>query len=217
MFNLGGLIAGSIISVQLSLFLKSPWAIALYPGILSMRGVINGVFSGRLSTGLHIGTINPSFKDNTDEFKELWLALIVLTLISSLLMSVTVFTLTSLLIEFNVVYAFNAVMVSTATMCLSLAIGSPLTVAVSIFSFKSGLDPDFIVYPVMSTTMDVVITLLYFLILRVFSIFKAFLAVLDLSFALVVIAIIVLNRRKPVFKSTISCLLYTSPSPRDRG
>ena len=55
-------------------------------GILSMRGVIGGLFSGRLSTGLHIGTVRAGFTKNTRNFYLLWRAIIVLTLESSIML-----------------------------------------------------------------------------------------------------------------------------------
>ena len=64
-FDIGGIIAGFIVASQLNVFLISPWAIAVYPAILTARGVISGLFSGRLSTALHIGTIHPKLLGNT--------------------------------------------------------------------------------------------------------------------------------------------------------
>ncbi|NIR48321.1 MAG: hypothetical protein GWN55_04245, partial [Phycisphaerae bacterium] len=45
---------------------------------------------------------------------------------------------------------------------------SPITIAVSFLSFRRGLDPDIIVYPVISTVADVLVTLCYILQLNVF-------------------------------------------------
>jgi len=56
----------------------------------------------------------------------------------------------------------------TATMALSLVFISPITVAVSVVSFRRGLDPDIIVYPVMSTIADILVTVCYILVLNVF-------------------------------------------------
>ena len=56
-FNLGGMLAGTLLALHLGVFSLAPWTLAVYPGILSMRGVIGGLFSGRLSTGLHMGTV----------------------------------------------------------------------------------------------------------------------------------------------------------------
>jgi mgtE-like transporter len=55
-----------------------------------------------------------------------------------------------------------------ATMTLALVVISPLTVTVSCLSFRHGLDPDVILYPVESTISDLFITLCYFITLNLF-------------------------------------------------
>jgi len=54
------------------------------------------------------------------------------------------------------------------TMGLSLIFIPPITIGVSILSFKHGLDPDVILYPITSTTDDVIITVCYILVLNGF-------------------------------------------------
>jgi len=39
-FNIGGIVAGFTVASQFNVFQTIPWAIALYPAILSARGVI---------------------------------------------------------------------------------------------------------------------------------------------------------------------------------
>ncbi len=55
--------------------------------LISTR-IINGLLSGRLSTALHLGTINPQFSGNTKTFYKLIHGIIVLTLVTSLTVSV---------------------------------------------------------------------------------------------------------------------------------
>jgi cation transporter-like permease len=85
-FNIGGILAGFIVASQFNVFQLSPWAIAVYPAILTARGVISGLFSGRLSTALHIGTILPRIRGNTENFM-LFKSVIFLTLETSAVMS----------------------------------------------------------------------------------------------------------------------------------
>ncbi|MCJ7640028.1 MAG: hypothetical protein MUO70_09195, partial [Euryarchaeota archaeon] len=80
--------AGFMIAAQLGVFQLSPWAIALYPAIVSVKGVISGLLTGRLSTALHLGTVYPKFLGNTKSFYKLIEALIVLTLATSATISV---------------------------------------------------------------------------------------------------------------------------------
>lgn len=45
---------------------------------------------------------------------------------------------------------------------------SPITVTASVLSFRRGLDPDIIVYPVISTVADILVTVCYISVLNVF-------------------------------------------------
>jgi cation transporter-like permease len=67
-FDIGGLLAGFMVATQFGIFAEAGWVIAVYPAILSAKGVIGGLLSGRLSTALHLGTIHPSFFGNTKSF-----------------------------------------------------------------------------------------------------------------------------------------------------
>ena len=166
-FDLGGIIAGLTVAASLGLFLREPWIIVLYPGVISLRGVIGGLFAGRLSTGLHLGTIPASLSgSNTKRFYLLWGSIIVLTFESSLLLGlVAVFfrmVSGSALNILNVLTIFGTLF---ATMGLSILVISPLTIAIAFSSFKKGLDPDIIVYPIESTIADILVTICYFTVL----------------------------------------------------
>ena len=52
LFDIVGLIAGFLIAYQLGIFQLSPWALALYPTVISVKGVIRVYLAGRLSTAL---------------------------------------------------------------------------------------------------------------------------------------------------------------------
>jgi mgtE-like transporter len=167
-FNIFGLVAGTTMALQLGLFEFAPWTIAVYPAILSARGVIAGLLSGRLSTGLHIGTVQPRFFGNTKTFYVLIQSIVVITLEISALMSVIAALFGSFLWSSTVVDFVNILSVILATMTLSLVVITPLTVTVSSLSFRHGLDPDVVLYPVESTVSDILVTLCYFLVLNLF-------------------------------------------------
>jgi len=168
-FGLGGLFAGLMLASQLGIFGLSPWVITLYPIVISAKGVGSGLLSGRLSTGLHLGTIHPRFFGNTKSFYKLIEALIVLTLVTSV-------TICAISLVFGHLFwgitltDFPAILaVVVATMALGLLL-SFLTIKVSFISFERGLDPDVVVYPVMSTVADIFITLCYIAVLNLFLI-----------------------------------------------
>ena len=164
-FNLMGLIAGALLASSYSLFSEFSWAIVLYPGILSVRGALGGLFSGRISTALHLGTIRPTLKDNTKSAYNLLNSIIVLTLVSSLVMSV-LGSVTCLLSGYIGLVTVPRIFVTmVTTMGLSIILISPFTYWFSVFSFNRGLDPDKLVYPVVSTFSDIVITGCYVIML----------------------------------------------------
>ena len=82
-FGLAGVFAGFMVASQSGIFGLEPWVLALYPAVISAKGVGSGLLSGRLSTGLHLGTVYPKFFGNTKSFYKLIEVLIVLTLITS--------------------------------------------------------------------------------------------------------------------------------------
>ncbi len=167
-FNLVGIAAGAIIASSSGLFRLSPWVILVYPSVVSARGVIGGLFCGRLSTALHLGTMAPRFLGNTKSFYLLFRAIVVLTLEASVGMSLIAMFFGSAFLGVASSDFLSILMVTMATMALALLVVSPLTVAVSIFSFKRGIDPDIVLYPIESTVSDFFITLIYVLVVNLF-------------------------------------------------
>ena len=86
-FNIAGLVAGSIFASQTHIFSLPPWIIAVYPAILSARGMIGGILTGRLSTALHLGMVNPRIFGNTRSFYKLIELVITANLVTSLFIS----------------------------------------------------------------------------------------------------------------------------------
>ncbi len=166
-FGLGGLFAGFMVASQLGIFRLSPWVIALYPAIVSAKGVGSGLLSGRLSTGLHLGTVYTRFFGNTKSFYKLIEALIVLTLATSV--TICAISLVFGHLFWGITLAdFPAILsVVVATMALGLLLYF-VTIKVAFISFKKGLDPDVVVYPVMATVADIFITLCYIVVLNLF-------------------------------------------------
>lgn len=210
-FNIFGIAAGTIIAYHSGLFQQAPWAVVIYPPILSARGVIGGLFCGRLSTALHLGTVQPRFFGNTKSFYLLFHAIVFLTFEASLLMSLVA-------VLFRTIYGgfvgelWDMVNVLVATMALALIVISPLTLTVSFLSFKHGLDPDIILYPVESTVSDLLITAIYVSVLNLYLIHSSFWYFLfGVSLALLFIAlyIFVLNMREPEFTKTLRESLLT--------
>ncbi len=167
LFDIGSLIAGFMIALQLGIFQLSPWAIALYPAVISVKAVITGLLTGRLSTALHLGTVYPKFFGNTKSFYKLIGAMVVLTLATSATISVISIIFGTLFwgVTLNEFPAILSVMVATLSLGLLVTL---ITVEFTFISFKKSLDPDTIVYPAVSTLANIVITFLYIAVLHLY-------------------------------------------------
>jgi len=211
-FNFGGLLAGTL-AVYFSVFSLAPWSIALFPGILSVRGAIGGLFSGHLSTDLHLGTIKASYTNNTKQFYILLRAIIVLALVSGVMIGLgtSIFGLFFWHATFTDLIEILSVVI--ATMGLSVLFIPPLTLAVSVVSFRRGLDPDVVVYPIISTVSDIVDTLCYVFCLNVFfkvpSFGNSLIWLLDLVFFFAVMYIFVKTVKEKEFAKMIKEFLLT--------
>ena len=205
-FDLGGLFAGFMVASQLGVFRLSPWAIALYPAIISAKGVIEGLLSGRLSTALHLGTVYPRFFMNTKSFYKLIEAVIVLTLATSVAMSTISLVFGHLFwgITFADFPAILSVVVATMAIGLVLLL---VTIKVAFISFKRGLDPDIVVYPVMSTVATIFITFCFIVTLNLFFcsnyLGRYITVILGLFHVLLVLYIFPRNTHEPEFIKTI--------------
>ncbi len=189
----------------------TPWAIALYPAIVSAKGVIGGLLSGRLGTALHLGTIYPRFSKNTDSFYKLFDALLVITLATSVTMSLVSMAFGTIFWGITIADFPTILSVVTATMAIALSL-TLVTTKVAFVSFKKGLDPDIIVYPIMSTTADIFVTLCYVLILNLFffGVFGRYvIAFVGLAFLVLVLYILVKNFHHSEFLKTVKESLAT--------
>ncbi len=212
-FNLGGMLAGTLLALSFGVFSLAPWTFVLFPGILSVRGAISGLFSGRLGTGLHLGTVRYSYTKNTTYFYSLQRAVITLTFVSGIAIGLTTWIFGLFLWRAAIVDLVSILAVIVATMGLSVIFISPLTIVISVFSFRRGLDPDVIVYPVMSTVADIIVTACYVLCLNMFfsSTLLGYFSIGMLAFIFlsVVIYILVKNAAEEEFIKTIREFLLT--------
>jgi len=158
LFDVTGLFAGGLISIFAPQFGRAPWILALFPPILTIRGDISGIFSGNLTTMLHLGVIHPRIRGNTDSYRSLISAIFVLTFVDTLAMGVISFALNLLFnrVAFTQLYVF--ITVPTVACIMAVALSIPLTSLIAIVTYRRGLDPDILVYPLLSSINDVVVT-----------------------------------------------------------
>ncbi len=212
-FNLGGMLSGILLALSFDVFSLAPWTFVLFPGILSVRGAIGGLFSGRLGTGLHLGTVGYSYRKNTRYFYLLQNAVVTLTFVSGTAIGLTTWIFGLFLWRATIIDFGSILAVIIGTMGLSLVFVSPITIAVSVFSFRRGLDPDIIIYPVTATIADIVVTACYVLCLNMFFSLAPLgyflIGVLDFVFLSIVLYILVKNAVEKEFIKTIREFLFT--------
>jgi mgtE-like transporter len=165
--GVGGLVAGLVVAWQLGVFRSVPWAIAVYPTVLTAKAVINGTFSGRLNTALHVGTISPRFSGNMKTLGRIFQRILVLTLATSVLMSIVSTLFGSVFWGVTLASFSDILIVVVATMSLGLTLYL-FTTPVTFAAFKKGLDLDSVAYPIAATIADVFITVCYALAVNLF-------------------------------------------------
>jgi hypothetical protein len=89
--NLIGFFGGGAVAALGPLFSENPWILALYPPILTVRGNLSGLYSGNLSTMLHLGLILPRFRGNTDYYSNLNRVIFFLTFIDTMIIGLVSF------------------------------------------------------------------------------------------------------------------------------
>ena len=214
-FDVLGLITGTLLVIYLGVLSieEAPWALFLFPGILSIRGAVGGLFSGHLGTGLHLGTIKPVFTKNTEDFQTLIRVIISLALISGISVAMGAWIFGIFLWNATIFDFIPLIGVILSTMAFSIIFISPLTIFFSVISFKRGLDPDIVVYPITSPLSDVINTSCYVLSLAFFflmgSIGYYLIWIIDAIFVGLVIYIIIKNLGKQKFVLIIKEFILT--------
>jgi len=163
-----GVFAGLVIASHISLLTPVEWALLAYPSVLAVRGLTNGILCAKLSTSLHLGSINTSFLRNTEEFYVLIASLTFFNFLASIAASVTVCITGSILLGVELGDLLFIFLCVVNSMFISFLVTSPLSFFVASRTYLKGLDPDYIAYPVMSTLADIIVSLCYLVIVQLY-------------------------------------------------
>jgi mgtE-like transporter len=200
------LLAGALMTVFTPIFDTNPWILALFPPVLTVRGGIGGIFSGNLSTMLHLGLIKPRVRGNTPLFKSLISSVLVITTIDTLILGAVSFILN--LVSGNADSDMWIIFLSVPTIAcmLAVSVSVPLTSLLAIQTYNRGLDPDILVYPILASMNDIIVTVFYvatiYLVLLQ-GVYFGFLIVLFLVILLGVSFIVYSNLGDSFFLKTI--------------
>jgi mgtE-like transporter len=204
-FDLGGLLSGRIVLIFYPFFKSAPWILALFPPMLTVRGNIGGILSGKLGTMLHIGEAEPKLRGNTREFYSFIRAILTLTFIDTVGIGILAFFVNFSFGNATVEQMLLFLTVPPLTCLLAMTIAIPIASFTGIAVFKKGLDPDVILYPMMSTVDDVLVTACYVIVVTIALVPSALTVLSVVTFVLggVFLAMLVKHARERIFKKTL--------------
>ncbi|MGQ4892367.1 MAG: magnesium transporter [Candidatus Njordarchaeia archaeon] len=155
--NIFDIFAGITATLILAYTVKIPWIIILLPMMLTLRGDLSGVFTGVLTTSLHVGEINPKFFNNTDNYYALASAIFFLSFSNGILAGFFVY----LYELFSSRTCFLEILYISLNTFQLAAFASLLITSLTAFTVaRYGLDPDVYVYPIVSVINDVLVGLM---------------------------------------------------------
>lgn len=145
--------AGLVLSGRTTV-MESGVLLAMIPVVNGLGGNIGTILASRLSSGLHIGSVQPKLGDRVmmrDLKHTMMLAVIVFAFIA------LAFNIATLVMDMGdglgpgplTLILLGAGMIQTSTIIV-------LSIVLSITSFKRGIDPDNVVIPMITTSGDVV-------------------------------------------------------------
>jgi mgtE-like transporter len=204
-FDLGGIVSGRLILTFSPIFQSAPWILAMFPPLLTVRGNIGGILSGKLGTMLHIGEAKPKIRGNTAEFYSFVQAVLFLSFVDTLGIGIFAFAINSIFGNASSGYFQFFIVVPVLTCLLAMSIAIPIASFFGFEIFKRGLDPDVILYPVMSTVDDVLITVCYVIVISLVLIPGTSIAlwILTILLSTIFVGVLARNRKKRIFRKTL--------------
>jgi len=187
------LIPGYLLSVSAGFISSIPLLLFIYPQLLSMRGTIGGIFSGRLSTSLHLGEIKPQFSDNTTVFYTLLSVVSTLYLIAASI--ITFFSLIFFIFVYSIDFSrmLNIVLHIFSTFSLSQLATIPVSLIIAKVSYTRGWDPDVITYPFTSSFGDLFITVFYLVVGHLIYVFDLSILAIIFTVPIIVLPIVLIR------------------------
>lgn len=166
-FDSGGIVSGTIANLAMNTQMIK-WILLLYGPLLAARGDI-AVLAGKLGTGLHLGTVKPTFRKNTPVYRSLVASTLTIAMLDAFLVGIVTYIMNLLIFPVGV-KVLNPTLffvIPMLVMTVAALISTQITSAVSFFTYKKGLNPDVYVVPVMSTVNNILITVTFAGILAV--------------------------------------------------
>ncbi len=187
---IGDLCAGIILG-NMTFFIKTyPGILILIPGAIGMRGNIFGSFASRISTNLHIGTLEPEFK-RSDILNINLASSFILTMVLSLYLAIFA-KIISMIFGLESISLMDFILISLVAGIISSLIMLTLTVFISIKSYKGGWDPDNITTPLVAAFGDLLTLPCIIASLLILELMNLNLFIKNIIFVILIISVIIL-------------------------
>ncbi len=159
-FSLGCLVSG-LLAANLFSKIQSSLILMLFPAILTLRGDVNGILSSKFSTFLHTGRIKPFFFGNAKDYKILIQTIFSFTILDMYLLGIFAFIINYAIGSVDIRLFPLFIIIPVLTGGISAVVSEITTSILAIYTFRGGLDPDILLYPMMSTINDISIVAIY--------------------------------------------------------
>ncbi len=154
---------------------------------------------------LHIGEVEPRLRGNTREFYSLIRAILVLAFTDTVGIGIIAFVVNFLFGNASLRDLPLFLTIPPLACLLAMGVAIPLVSFLGMEAFKKGLDPDVILYPMMSTIDDVAVTVCYVVVVSLALIPGVLtgISVTILLLGIVFLAILVKHRSERVLRRTV--------------
>ena len=136
-FDSGGIVSGLIAQVAMDTeFVK--WILLMYGPLLAARGDI-AVLAGKLGTGLHLGTVKPTFRNNTETYKSLVASTLTIAMLDAFLVGIVCYIMNLFIfpVGIKVVNPTLFFVIPLIVMAIAAILSTQITSAVSFFTYKN--------------------------------------------------------------------------------
>ncbi|MGA1821784.1 MAG: magnesium transporter [Thermoplasmatota archaeon] len=138
-----------------------PGLLILLPPTVGLRGNTFGALAARLSSRLHLGTIEPRFRRNSELKQQMMASGIQLMVLSSLIPFAG--TLMALIAGVEIAKFHELLLISLLGGILSGILMFAISLSITFISFRKGWDPDNVSAPIIASTGDVLTIPIFFL------------------------------------------------------
>jgi mgtE-like transporter len=107
---------------------------------------------------LHLGLVKPKLRENTVDYWRLVKSVLVMTVLNTVILGSFSFLINLANGSALLGHWFLFICVPTVTCLLAVFFSIPITSFIAIQTFKRGLDPDIIVYPILASINDIIVT-----------------------------------------------------------